>query len=82
VTKRRTTLVRMIGVILALLGLLWTLQGSGVLGGSVMSGERTWLVAGVIFLIVGIALLLWTVAVRRRGGTGTTDGGTDRTGVL
>ena len=70
-TKRRTTLIRLIGVILLLLGILWTLQGSGVLGGSVMSGVRGWLVAGVIALVVGIALLWWSVTAARRSGTGT-----------
>jgi hypothetical protein len=66
----------MIGVILLLLGAIWTLQGSGVLGGSVMSGERSWLVAGVICLIVGAGLVAWTVAAtRRRDGSGSsTDG--------
>jgi hypothetical protein len=71
VTKRRSTLIRLIGVILVLLGILWTLQGSGVLGGSSMSGVRGWLVAGVIALIVGIALLWWTVTAARRNGPGT-----------
>jgi hypothetical protein len=75
VTKRRTTLVRLIGAILLLLGVLWILQGSGVLGGSSMSGVRGWLVAGVISLVVGIALLWWTVTAARRSGAGT--GGTE-----
>jgi hypothetical protein len=75
VTKRRSTLIRLIGAILVLLGILWTLQGSGVLGGSSMTGVRGWLVAGVISLIVGIALLWWTVTAARRNGSGTTEPG-------
>lgn len=70
----------MIGVILLLLGVLWTLQGSGVLGGSSMSGERSWLVAGVVSLVVGIGLLGWTLAAARNSGPGA-GGGTD-TGQL
>ncbi len=68
-TKRRTRLVRMIAVIALLLGLLWTLQGAEVLGGSAMSGERSWLIAGVISMVVGLGLLAWTAtAARSRSG--------------
>ncbi|NAZ83910.1 hypothetical protein GTR02_19035 [Kineococcus sp. R8] len=52
-----------LGVVLALLGVLWFLQGVGVLGGSAMSGNTTWAVVGPIVAIVGIAL---AVASRRR----------------
>ncbi|MCW2719683.1 hypothetical protein [Pseudonocardia sp.] len=47
-----------IGIVLALLGALWTLQGAGVAGGSFMSGSRLWLVIGVVLLIVGIGVLV------------------------
>ncbi|NIZ90591.1 hypothetical protein [Kineococcus rubinsiae] len=52
-----------LGVVMALLGVLWFLQGIGVLGGSVMSGQTTWAVVGPIVAIVGIGL---AVASRRR----------------
>jgi hypothetical protein len=69
----------MIAGILLLLGAIWTLQGAGVLGGSVMSGVRTWLVAGVICLVVGLGLLGWTVAAARsRSGTEGGSTGIDR----
>ena len=61
----------MIGVIALLLGVLWTLQGSDVLGGSAMSGERSWLIAGVVSLVVGVGLLAWTAAARSRSGRDT-----------
>jgi ABC-type transporter Mla subunit MlaD len=32
-----------VGLILAVFGLIWALQGFGVLGGSPMSNTRTWL---------------------------------------
>ncbi len=54
-----------IGVVLALIGALWTLQGVGVLGGSVMTGSRFWMVVGIIALIVGIGLIWRTLRVRR-----------------
>ena len=46
-----------IGVIALLVGLVWTLQGAGVIGGSVMSGSSFWLAAGVVLLIVGAGVL-------------------------
>lgn len=46
------------GVLLVLLGGLWTLQGVGVLGGSFMTGSRLWLVIGLVVLVAGAALLL------------------------
>ena len=56
-----------IGIVLILLGGLWILQGSNVVGGSVMSGESQWLYTGIVLLVVGIAALWWTY----RGRTGT-----------
>jgi hypothetical protein len=45
-----------VGVVLLLLGLLWTLQGAGVVGGSFMTGQRMWLVIGIIVAVVGLVL--------------------------
>ena len=45
-----------VGVVLALVGLVWALQGAGVLPGSAMSGEREWLVIGAVVVVVGSAL--------------------------
>ena len=55
-----------IGVIVALLGLLFTLQGLGVVGGSAMSGSTLWAVLGPIIAIVGIVLVVLGL---RRGRT-------------
>jgi len=63
----------MIAVIAILLGVLWTLQGSEVLGGSAMSGERSWLIAGVVSLVVGLGLLAWTAAAARGRSASDTD---------
>jgi len=47
-------------LILGLIGIfaggVWILQGSGVLPGSFMTGQRMWLVIGIIVAIVGLAL--------------------------
>ncbi|WP_395245283.1 hypothetical protein ACGGZK_05615 [Agromyces sp. MMS24-K17] len=55
------------GGLLALSGVVWTLQGAGVLPGSVMSGELLWAIVGPIVAVVGAALLAWGVARLRRG---------------
>lgn len=43
--------------ILILLGLAWTGQGSGVIGGSAMSGSSFWLAVGVVLLLVGLGVV-------------------------
>jgi hypothetical protein len=45
-----------IGVVLALVGLVWALQGAGVLPGSAMSGQRQWLVIGLALIAAGAVL--------------------------
>lgn len=53
-----------LGVLLLLVGAVWTLQGAGLLPGSVMTGSRFWLVVGVVCVVAGGVLLYR--AVRRR----------------
>ena len=53
-----------VGIILVLLGGLWILQGSNIVGGSVMSGQTQWLWIGIVVVIVGLVALWWTY--RRR----------------
>ncbi|MHA0288034.1 hypothetical protein ACXYX3_16480 [Mycobacterium sp. C3-094] len=50
-----------VGIVVALFGALFTLQGVGVVGGSPMSNTTTWSVLGPIIAIVGIgvAVLGW-----------------------
>ena len=54
----------LLGGVLAILGLLFTLQGTGVIGGSVMSGSTFWAVAGPVIIVIG--LVVATVGVRGR----------------
>jgi len=54
-----------LGILLVLVGGVWTLQGLDVMGGSAMSGVTLWAVVGPIVLIVGL-LVLWR-GLRRRG---------------
>jgi hypothetical protein len=41
------------GGLMALVGLVWLLQGVGILPGSFMTGQSFWAVMGAIFLVVG-----------------------------
>ncbi|KQP74054.1 hypothetical protein ASF40_01415 [Microbacterium sp. Leaf288] len=54
------------GVILAAVGLVWTLQGVGVLQGSAMTGSTLWATIGPIVLVVGLVLMGIGIARRRR----------------
>ena len=51
------------GALIALLGVIFTLQGVGALGGSVMSGVTFWAVAGPMIALVGLAMIV--VGLRR-----------------
>lgn len=53
------------GAILVLIGIVWSLQGLNLLGGSFMTGQPKWLIIGVIVAITGIAVLYW-INVRHR----------------
>jgi hypothetical protein len=44
------------GVLLALIGCVWFLQGINVLPGSFMTGQTKWAVYGVLTLVVGLAV--------------------------
>ncbi|MBL8927741.1 MAG: hypothetical protein JNM77_16140 [Pseudonocardia sp.] len=49
---------RVVGAVLVLVGGLWTLQGFGVVGGSVMTGSTAWLVIGLVTVVMGLVLLV------------------------
>jgi hypothetical protein len=46
-----------LGAIALILGIIWTLQGLNILGGSVMSGDTTFVIVGPIIGIVGLILV-------------------------
>ena len=52
------------GVVLVLIGLLWTLQGLDIITGSSMSGTTTWSIVGPIVLLVGAFVM--SVGIRGR----------------
>jgi hypothetical protein len=57
-----------LGVVLLLVGALWTLQGLGYVGGSPMSGVTFWAVAGPLVALLGLLLAVVGGRGRRRPG--------------
>jgi len=52
------------GVLMAVVGLVWTLQGLGYLAGSPMTGGAVWAILGPLVAGFGVALVI----VAARGG--------------
>jgi hypothetical protein len=59
---RKPVLV-VVGVIMAVLGAIFTLQGLGFIGGSAMTGSTLWAVLGPIIAVAGIAIAV--IGLRR-----------------
>lgn len=59
--------VIIVGVVVALFGLLFALQGFGAVQGSPMSSTTTWSVLGPLIAIAGIAVAVagWRMGRRR-----------------
>ena len=53
-----------LGVVLLVAGIIFTLQGSGAIGGSAMSGVTLWAVAGPVIAVAGVAMA--AVGLRHR----------------
>ena len=51
------------GSLITLAGVVFTLQGVGVIAGSFMSGTTTWAVAGPVIALAGLVLV--ALALRR-----------------
>lgn len=47
-----------IGILLILVGALWTLQGLDIVGGSGMSGVAIWAVIGPFVALIGVVVAL------------------------
>ncbi len=54
----RRGIVVVAGVLVALAGVLFALQGFGAVSGSPMTGTTTWSVLGPIIALVGVAIAL------------------------
>ena len=57
------SVLTIVGLILVAFGLIWILQGIGVLPGSFMSGQPKWALIGSVTALCGVGL---AAAARRR----------------
>lgn len=55
-----------IGVLLVVVGAVWTIQGYGTLKGSFMTGSRTWMWIGIACVVVGVLILIASRASIRK----------------
>ena len=58
------------GVVLVMIGCVFTLQGLGYLAGSPMTGVGLWAVIGPILVVIGIVLIVRAARTGRTGHTG------------
>jgi hypothetical protein len=54
-----------LGVLLILMGLIWTFQGLGMVKGSVMTGVILWAIIGPIVAVLGALLVFGALRARR-----------------
>ncbi len=56
-----------IALLVALVGLVWIAQGTGIIGGSAMSGSSFWAIVGLVLLVVAavIAAREWRLSTSR-----------------
>jgi hypothetical protein len=53
-----------VGLLLMVVGVIFALQGAGVIGGSAMSGVTIWAVVGPVIAVAGLAVAV--TGLRRR----------------
>lgn len=55
-----------IAALVGLVGLVWIGQGSGLIGGSAMSGSLFWAAVGIVLIVVAVALVVLEARARPR----------------
>ncbi|QNK83021.1 hypothetical protein [Nakamurella sp. PAMC28650] len=61
----KRTLLMAVGGLITVFGLLFLLQGSGLVKGSPMTNNHFWIYAGAVIAIVGAAILVLGVRTAR-----------------
>ncbi|MEU5788807.1 hypothetical protein ABZ754_13890 [Micromonospora purpureochromogenes] len=55
-----------LGLLAVVVGAVWTVQGLGYVGGSVMTDQRIWAVLGPVVILIGLVVLWRGLKARRR----------------
>jgi predicted anti-sigma-YlaC factor YlaD len=58
--KRAFVVAFAFGLLVAVFGLIWALQGFGVLLGSPMSNTTTWSIIGPITVVIGVVIAVFS----------------------
>lgn len=58
-TRTLRTILIVLGSIALVAGAIFAGQGMGAIPGSFMTGDRTWLIVGLIMAFLGVALILF-----------------------
>ena len=70
-TLTTRVLLVVVGVLIGIAGIVWTLQGLGYVTGSFMTGATLWAVIGPVTAVAGLALIAFGLLRRRvPGGRG------------
>ena len=70
-TLTTRVLLVVVGVLIGIAGMVWTLQGLGYVTGSFMTGATLWAVIGPVTALAGLALIAFSLLARRvPGGRG------------
>ncbi|MEV0724519.1 hypothetical protein AB0I37_17290 [Micromonospora purpureochromogenes] len=62
----RGWLMLTLGLLAVVVGAVWTVQGLGYVGGSVMTDQRIWAVLGPVVILIGLVVLWRGLKTRRR----------------
>ena len=65
-TRDMKALPLVLGGVMVVVGLLWTLQGLGYVSGSPMTGVTFWAVVGPVVAVIGVALMVAGMRTRHR----------------
>ncbi|MHB1446094.1 MAG: hypothetical protein ACYCTI_08590 [Acidimicrobiales bacterium] len=62
-------ILKIVGVLALLVGAVWFGQGAGWIHGSFMTGRRLYLVLGLLVTLIGLSLVVASLALGRRRST-------------
>lgn len=52
----RNGVLTAVGIVLTVVGVIWALQGFGIIGGSFMSGDSVWAIIGPVVAAAGLVI--------------------------